>query len=155
MESVTCEQPKAKKSFKISGKDIELYVGLGLCFVIVGAVLLSGFLFPDGGMQIDLRNRLLPPFTDWAHPLGTDPLGRDVLARIVVGGKVSLMVGVLSVLGAMILGVLIGLIAGYYRGFWDVILMRCGDVQLLCHSFLLRSYLPRLWVLASKISSFL
>ncbi|GAM66210.1 dipeptide transport system permease protein dppC [Vibrio sp. JCM 19236] len=53
-----------------------------------------------------------------------------MLARIVVGGKVSLMVGVLSVLGAMILGVLIGLIAGYYRGFWDVILMRCGDVQL-------------------------
>ncbi|WP_261883198.1 ABC transporter permease [Vibrio pelagius] len=130
MESVTIKSPESEKKFQFSGTYAELYIGLGLCIVIVTAVLLSGYLFPDGGMSIDLRSRLLPPFTSWDHPLGTDPLGRDVLARIVVGGKVSLMVGVFSVLGAMTLGVVIGLIAGYYRGIWDIILMRCGDIQL-------------------------
>ena len=64
-------------------------------------MLFSGFLFPDGGESMDLMARLMPPFQDSAHPLGTDPLGRDVLARVIVGGKISLTVGMLSVLGAV------------------------------------------------------
>jgi peptide/nickel transport system permease protein len=94
------------------------------------AVLFSGFLFPDGGEGMDLMARLTPPFQDLAHPLGTDPLGRDVLARVIVGGRISLTVGVLSVLGAVVLGTLIGLVAGYYRGIAEVLLMRFADIQL-------------------------
>ena len=60
--------------------------------------------FPDGGESMDLMARLIPPFESPAHILGTDPLGRDVLARVIVGGKISLMVGVFSVIGAVILG---------------------------------------------------
>ncbi|MEO6959616.1 MAG: ABC transporter permease, partial [Burkholderiaceae bacterium] len=93
-------------------------------------VLLSWWLFPDGGETMDLAARLTHPFTSAAHILGTDPLGRDVLARVIVGGRISLTVGVLSVLGAVALGVLIGVVAGFYRGFWEMFFMRCVDVQL-------------------------
>jgi peptide/nickel transport system permease protein len=94
------------------------------------SVLFSGFLFPDGGESMDLMARLTPPFQDPAHILGTDPLGRDVLARVIVGGRISLMVGVLSVLGAVVVGTLVGLVAGYYRGIAETLLMRFADIQL-------------------------
>jgi len=79
---------------------------------------------------MDLSARLTPPWRTLAHVLGTDPLGRDVLARVIVGGQVSLTVGVFSVLGAVVIGVLMGMIAGYYGGLWDTVLMRWADVQL-------------------------
>jgi peptide/nickel transport system permease protein len=79
---------------------------------------------------MDLMARLTPPFQNPAHILGTDPLGRDVLARVVVGGKISLTVGVLSVIGAVIVGTLVGLVAGYYRGIAETLLMRFADIQL-------------------------
>ena len=55
---------------------------------------------------------------------------RQVLARVIVGGKISLTVGLLSVLGAVVVGTLVGLVAGYYRGIAEVILMRFADIQL-------------------------
>jgi peptide/nickel transport system permease protein len=79
---------------------------------------------------MDLMARLTPPFQDIAHPLGTDPLGRDVLARVIVGGKISLTVGILSVMGAVTVGTLVGLVAGYYRGIAEILLMRFADIQL-------------------------
>ena len=111
-------------------RNLELFPGLLLTGGICLAVILSDLLFPDGGDRINLAARLTMPFTDPAHLLGTDPLGRDVLARVVTGGKVSLLVGFLSVAGAVIVGVLMGLISGWYRGFWDMIVMRCADIQL-------------------------
>lgn len=109
---------------------LEFIVGVGLTSLICLAVIFSGVLFPDGGEKINLTARLIPPFTNPEHILGTDPLGRDVLARVITGGKISLTVGFLSVAGAVVLGVFMGLIAGYYRGFWDMIVMRFADVQL-------------------------
>ncbi|WP_336056071.1 ABC transporter permease [Nitratireductor sp. CH_MIT9313-5] len=111
-------------------KNIEFILGILLAGTMTIAVLLSPLLFPDGGEQINLAARLTKPFTDWTHILGTDPLGRDVLARVVTGGKISLLVGFASVAGAVIVGVVMGLISGYYRGFWDMIVMRFADVQL-------------------------
>lgn len=111
-------------------RSFELTLGLLLAGGMALAVLFSGFLFPDGGESMDLMARLTPPFQDLAHPLGTDPLGRDVLARVIVGGRISLTVGVLSVLGAVVLGTLIGLVAGYYRGIAEILLMRFADIQL-------------------------
>ena len=111
-------------------RSLEFVVGAGLTGVIALAVLGSGLLFPDGGDAMDLAMRLVPPFASLMHPFGTDPLGRDVLARVVVGGQISLTVGVLSVTGAAIVGTFAGLVAGYYRGVWDSILMRWADVQL-------------------------
>ena len=111
-------------------KSFELVLGLLLTGSMCLSVLFSGFLFPDGGESMDLMARLTPPFTDTAHVLGTDPLGRDVLARVIVGGQISLTVGVLSVLGAVVVGTLVGLVAGYYRGIAEILLMRFADIQL-------------------------
>ncbi len=110
-------------------RSLEFILGAGITLVICTLVLLSGWLFPDVG-KIDLTARLLPPFQQAAHPFGTDPLGRDVLARVVAGGKISLTVGFVSVAGSVVLGVVMGLVAGYYRGIWDVVLMRFADIQL-------------------------
>jgi peptide/nickel transport system permease protein len=111
-------------------RSLEFTLGILLTGGMCLAVLLSSVLFPDGGESMDLMARLIPPFQSPAHILGTDPLGRDVLARVVVGGKISLTVGIFSVLGAVIVGTLVGLIAGYYRGIAEILLMRFADVQL-------------------------
>jgi peptide/nickel transport system permease protein len=109
---------------------LEFVLGASLTLIICLAVLLSDVLFPGGAEKINLIARLTKPFTTLAYPLGTDPLGRDVLARVIAGGKISLLVGFTSVIGAVIIGVLMGLIAGYYRGFWDMVVMRFADLQL-------------------------
>lgn len=111
-------------------KSLEFILGATLVGGIGLAILFSGLLFPDGGESINLTARLMRPFVDARHLLGTDPLGRDVLARVVVGGKISLKVGAFSVAGAVVVGVAVGLVSGYYRGVWDVIVMRFADVQL-------------------------
>ncbi|OSQ46066.1 ABC transporter permease [Thalassospira alkalitolerans] len=111
-------------------KNLEFILGAvltgGICFLVV----FSDLLFPGGAEKIDLAARLMAPFAHADHIFGTDPLGRDVLARVVSGGKISLQVGVLSVAGAVVIGVIMGLVSGYYRGFWDMIVMRFADVQL-------------------------
>lgn len=111
-------------------RNLEFILGAFLTGSICLAVIFSGVLFPGGVDKIDLMARLTPPFVNWAHPLGTDPLGRDVLARVVAGGKISLLVGLTSVAGAVVVGVIMGLVSGYYRGFWDMLVMRFADVQL-------------------------
>ena len=121
----------ASKTSRLSRfSSLEFILGASLTVIICLAVLFSDLLFPGGADKIDLMARLAKPFTNAAHPFGTDPLGRDVLARVVAGGKISLLVGFTSVIGAVIIGVLMGLIAGYYRGFWDMLVMRFADLQL-------------------------
>jgi len=66
----------------------------------------------------------------WAHPLGTDDLGRDGLARVVWGTRISMQAGVFSILFAMAVGVPVGLSAGYYRGALDQVVMRLTDAWL-------------------------
>lgn len=121
----------AAKTSRLSRfNSLEFILGATLTVVICLAVVFSDFLFPGGAEKIDLMARLAKPFANAAHPFGTDPLGRDVLARVVAGGKISLLVGFTSVIGAVIFGVAVGLVAGYYRGFWDMLVMRFADIQL-------------------------
>ena len=121
------ESMKKKRSFDLS---MELIVGATLLIVILLSALFAHQLFPDGVDKIDLLSRLTPPFAKPEHLLGSDPLGRDVLARVVAGGRISLLIGVTSVIGAVTLGVTIGLIAGFYRGITDMLMMRFVDIQL-------------------------
>lgn len=72
-----------------------------------------------------------------AHPLGTDELGRDVLARILAGGRVSLTVGLLSMLIGLVIGTVVGGTAGYFRGATETVLMRLVDVLMAIPGFFL------------------
>ena len=74
---------------------------------------------------VDLSQRFQGP--SWAHLLGTDELGRDLLARLLYGGQVSLFVGIVAALASAVIGTLVGLLAGYYGGKLDAILMRLTD----------------------------
>ncbi len=75
--------------------------------------------------EVDLLARFESP--SWSHPLGTDDLGRDVLLRLLYGGRVSLSVGLVAALAAALVGTLVGLLAGYFGGRLDGILMRLTD----------------------------
>ncbi len=130
MRTILATQMTMQKKYIPKQPPLELWLGSLLTGSMMLLVLCSPWLFPDGGESMNLAARLTPPFTSWSHVLGTDPLGRDVLARVIVGGRVSLLVGIVSVIGAASVGTMIGLIAGYYRGFWEMFLMRCVDVQL-------------------------
>ncbi|NGM13210.1 ABC transporter permease [Verrucosispora sioxanthis] len=92
--------------------------------VVVGVG--GSWLAPSGINEVNVDQMLQPP--SWAHPFGTDELGRDVLSRVMVAARVSLQVGLVSVGIALVVGVTLGLFAGYYRGWLDNVLMRCMDV---------------------------
>jgi peptide/nickel transport system permease protein len=73
---------------------------------------------------------LISPDGDWSFPLGTDDQGRDVLSSIMYGTRLSLIVGFASVVVAMVLGIALGLVSGYFGGAIDAVIMRIADVQL-------------------------
>ncbi len=107
-----------------------------LLFLVVLAVTAIGadFLAPHDPFDQNLRLRNLPPMTASAsetskfpYVLGADPLGRDLLSRLMHGARVSLAVGLSSVIASGTIGILLGLVAGYYRGWLDDIVMRGVD----------------------------
>ncbi len=97
---------------------------LGLVAAALAAPLVAMALGLDAN-AVDLLDRFGPPSA--AHPLGTDELGRDVLLRLLYGGRVSLAVGLLGALAAALIGTVIGLLAGYAGGRTDAALMRLTD----------------------------
>jgi peptide/nickel transport system permease protein len=107
---------------------------LGLIAVMVFSALFAEFLTPYSPVNISLPDRLRPPFWEaggsLAYPLGTDPLGRDLLTRMIYGGRVSLMIGLLGLLVGGGVGATLGLIAGYAGGRVDAFLMRVTDTAL-------------------------
>ena len=110
------------------------WIPLGIVVAFVIAAALAPLLSPSDPYAQSLRNRFKPPVWEergsWAHPLGTDRLGRDMLARILYGARVSLAVGVVAVLLASAVGAAVGLVAGFYGGRVDAILMRVTDATL-------------------------
>jgi peptide/nickel transport system permease protein len=100
--------------------------GLVVLTILVFAGIFGEAIAPYGINDIDIPNRLTGPSAD--HWFGTDELGRDVFSRVLVAARVSLQVGFIAVGFALIVGVPIGLVAGYYRGGIDSVLMRMMDV---------------------------
>lgn len=108
---------------------------MGLPLGLLGLLVLAAPLLPlpDPGLQ-DLRARLIPPIFleggSWEHPLGTDQLGRDLLARIIYGGRLTFVIAIAAVLVGSVFGTLLGMIAGYRRGWVDTVISRVVDAQL-------------------------
>jgi len=109
--------------------------GLVMVGGLFGVSLLASWLAPYDPSFIDLKAVLMPPSSD--HWLGTDPLGRDVLSRIIFGSQVSLKVGFVAVGLATFIGIIVGALAGYYGGWVDLVLMRFVDLMLCFPSFFL------------------
>ncbi len=93
------------------------------------ACVFGPMLLPYSDTFIDIRQRFAPPFSG-SHILGTDPLGRDVLARLLMAGRISLAVGFCAMVLAMGIGIAVGVAAGFYEGVIGAALMRFVDAML-------------------------
>ncbi|MDR5701204.1 ABC transporter permease [Agromyces aerolatus] len=118
-----------------------LWIAVGVLVLFVLAAAIGPLLLGYDGTKVDNGARLLPPGSVLSNGqiawLGTDQVGRDVAAQIMQGARVSLIVGVATLVLAGLLGTLIGVVSGYYGGAIDSVFMRIADIQLAFPSILL------------------
>jgi peptide/nickel transport system permease protein len=138
MPAVRREPATAAREWLLFGRRLArrrtaLFGAVVVALVVVTAVL-APWVSPFDPVEQDLDNRLKPPgWSDAAgqvHPLGTDHLGRDLAARVIYGARPALLVGFAAVLISGVLGLLAGLLSGYWGGRVDDVLMRLADIQL-------------------------
>ncbi len=125
--------PASRRS--IRSLPVTLIVGAALTLLWIVIAILAPLLAPYGPIDLDLASTLQPPGPD--HWLGTDNYGRDVLSRLLYGARVDLFMGIGGTVTPFVAGISIGLIAGYFGGLADTILMRVLDVTLAFPYFVL------------------
>ena len=135
MSTLRAEVPSAPKadspwriSLKILGKNRAAMIALGVLILISLSALFAAQVSPYDPNEVDILNQLQGPSAE--HLLGTDLYGRDILSRIFWGGRVTLVVGLISVGIAATFGILLGLISGFYGGVTDAVIMRFIDILL-------------------------
>jgi peptide/nickel transport system permease protein len=106
--------------------NLPFMIGLILLLVIVGSALVPQLVTAYNPVKVNIPDRLQSP--NLRHPFGTDQYGRDILARVIYGGRVSLVMGAVPIGLAALIGTLLGLVAGYYAGWLDLLIMRVIDV---------------------------
>ena len=99
-----------------------LRLGAGIALLWLLAAIFAPWLTPGDPNTIDLDNVLLPPGGDWL--MGTDHVGRDVFTRVIFSARIDLWMGFMGVLAPLVIGVAIGLFAGYFGGLLDSVMMR-------------------------------
>ncbi len=109
--------------------------GIAIIFILVAVAIFAPLIAPYSPIEQDIMSRYQAP--SQRHLLGTDEMGRDILSRIIYGSRISLQVGLFSIGLALVIGVTLGLIAGYYGGYLDMIIMRIMDIMLAFPSVLL------------------
>jgi peptide/nickel transport system permease protein len=134
-----------------------LAIGSGMVLLLlILAVLVVPLLIPSSRANLaEPTALLLPP--SWEYPFGTDDVGRDIFARSFYGGRISLTIGIVSAVLGVLIGSTVGVIAGFYRGPLDVVLMRLTDAVLSMPSLLLLIVLGRIfgssiWILTLVIA---
>jgi peptide/nickel transport system permease protein len=125
----------ASRIWRLALSSVEFRIGLVIFVILVLAAILYPWLSGVDPTKMAIREKLMAPAFvgdkwSWSHPLGTDQLGRDMLARSLVGLRYSLLIGVTTTILMVLVGALIGLISGYYGKSIDTILMRLTDAQL-------------------------
>jgi peptide/nickel transport system permease protein len=103
--------------------------GMAMIVFLVLVCFVGPYLLPFDDLFIDIKHRFAPPFVS-VHVLGTDPLGRDHLARLMMAGRISLSIGFAAMIMAVVLGTIVGAVAGYYGGVIGAVLMRLVDAML-------------------------
>ena len=108
-------------------------IGILLIALVIPA-LFAEIIAPHDPIDGELRSRLLPPAWtdggDWSHPLGTDRLGRDILSRMIHGARTAALVSLAALAVGGAVGSSLGLLAGYFGGWWDHVIMRLVDISL-------------------------
>jgi peptide/nickel transport system permease protein len=117
------------------GKHNLAIVGLIILVPMFLCAVFAPFIAPHNPYEPDLKNILSSP--SFSHPFGTDTLGRDVLSRVIYGTRVSLLVGFVSVGIAILIGIIIGALSGYYGGMIDEGIMRFVDLMMCFPTFFL------------------
>ncbi|MCM2533886.1 ABC transporter permease [Neobacillus pocheonensis] len=138
MRTVNVEEeltPPWKEAWQSFCKNRLAVIGLGIVIFFIIIAIIAPVIAPYGYQDQELAKRLLGPSSE--HWFGTDDFGRDIFSRIVYGARISLWVGFFSVLGSVILGTLLGIVAGYYGRWVDAIISRCFDIMLAFPSILL------------------
>jgi peptide/nickel transport system permease protein len=111
------------------------WIGLAIFLLVAAAAVLAPVLAPHDPVEQNVLQRLKPPSD--AHLFGTDGFGRDILSRLLYGARISLVIGIASTLIAMVIGSLIGIVAGWYGGRIDAVLMQAMDILLAFPSLIL------------------
>ena len=111
-------------------RDRSALIGLVLIGLLLASAILAPILatHPDDVFELHPAQRLQPP--DRAHWLGTDRMGSDVYSRLLFGARITILIGVIAVGASLVVGVPIGLVAGYHHGWYSDVLMRVGDIFL-------------------------
>ncbi len=134
-------------------------IGSLLLALVLGYLVVGSFVFSEAyADDVNIRAKWEAPSAE--HPMGTDGVGRDVLARTIYGGQISLAISLVSVLVTTCVGTLLGLISGYYRGFIDSLIMRITEALmsipllflLLVVSKFIGANLPEVTILGRTIS---
>jgi peptide/nickel transport system permease protein len=121
--------------FKKVSRNLLFYSGLSVVLLFAAVAVFAPFIATHDPAAIDFNSVFLPPSGE--HYFGTDDLGRDVFSRIVFGSRISLVVGFVAVGIALLIGVILGLVSGYFGGIIDMAVMRLVDVMLCFPSFFL------------------
>ncbi len=129
------QKSKYKKTMKRIFFNKKAILGAILLIIIALAAIFAPYVTVHDPIQQNVRNRLQPPSSE--HWLGTDNFGRDIFSRIVYGGRISLRIGFISVGIAVLFGCSMGVLAGFYGGWVDNIIMRIVDIMLALPGFLL------------------
>ena len=130
------EKDGAKEKFlRLCRQNPLAVLSAALIILIILLALMAPVIAPYKESQQDLMNRLQPPGPN--HLFGTDELGRDVLTRILYGARVSLLIGIIPSAISLNIGIVLGLLAGYFGGCIDYLIMRLADVMLSFPSLLL------------------
>lgn len=122
------KEPPKRTAWRQFKRDRTAVLGAIMLLLIIISVILGPLLYPVSYSDIDFARSTAAP--SWQHPLGTNDLGQDQLARMLWGGRVSIAVGITAMLVSISLGTLIGTIAGFCGGFIDNALMRLTDLFL-------------------------
>ncbi|ADD69732.1 binding-protein-dependent transport systems inner membrane component [Denitrovibrio acetiphilus DSM 12809] len=125
---------RSKIFSKVNG-NILFYSGMVIVVIFFLVAIFAPYIATYDPTHIDFDSVFLPPSAE--HYFGTDDLGRDVYSRVVYGSRISLFVGFVAVGISLAIGVLLGLVAGYFGGFADAIIMRFVDIMLCFPAFFL------------------